>query len=201
MAIFLTNLPYTEEGAKLELTQEQEDALLMVCKRDNEGGAYIVSFYDPQEEYTDEYVVVPIRSFYDGTETINTMDTIANVIGSSKDIKHGHSSWIDLYRQQVGSVTACCMRPFTYNPVTRNPDNFTCNKILVGGHVIKNTDAKPLNKGDKCYILPICNAHNTTKKNGSNNVGGGFFMATLKAIKAVKLRDYLKISDALKEGE
>ena len=127
MAIFLNNAPFSEEGAKLELTAEMEENCKVVYKLDDEGGAAFAGFWNPEAEYTEEYAILPVRSTFGGTERLDAGKEFANVFGSSEDtvkgIPEGAGSWIKLYENHICPTKKlnrenCCTDTFIYNKKT-----------------------------------------------------------------------------------
>ncbi len=64
--IFLSTLPSTEEGAKLELTEEIEQNCKVVYKLTDDGGAEFFDLWNPETDYSDEYVIVPVMPMRTG---------------------------------------------------------------------------------------------------------------------------------------
>lgn len=217
MARFLNNYPHTDEGAKLELTQEQEDFCKVVYKLDNEGGATFAGFWNPAKEYSDEYAVVPIRSIYCGTDPIQSNTEFANVLGSSSDsIPEGYKYWLKLWVDKANEGKpyrdCCCTDHSFYSPANNtkytsvyydvwNNDlhrwdktNATanCSGNLVGGHIIKSKSSSSPSTGDDVYILPICDKHNRAHITEKGGWGDGFYMIAARRITAVKLMYLLK---------
>ncbi|MCL2266066.1 MAG: hypothetical protein FWC22_08500 [Treponema sp.] len=126
MAKFLLNAPFTEEGAKLELTAEMEENCKSVYKLDDEGGAAFAGFWNPEAEYTDEFVILPVRSSFDIVDELAIGTCFANVIGSKCDPKilipgtEWEYSWIKLYEVKteckLADWKACCTDGKIYAP-------------------------------------------------------------------------------------
>lgn len=216
MALFLNSYPHSVEGAKLELTQEQEQSCKVVYKLDGKGGAFFEDLWYPEQEYSDEYAVIPLRSVYDGTEPFRARTRFANVIGSTKDPhpkfdKKIIDCWIDLWADAANNKnkpTICCTDQtfyYLYNGLQEKYKkimflgiemNADCdNTVIVGGHVIMNaTNATSVGTGGNVYILPICNKHNIGYAEGPD-WGGGFYMRLDCDTTAVKLKNYMQRVD------
>lgn len=220
MAKFLNNAPYTDEGAKLELTAEQEENCKVVYKLDDKGGAAFAEFWNPKAEYTDEYLILPLRSTFDTTEDLTKGQAFANVSGSTVDPKPAPGSWIGFYESKVAPCNSCCAEPDTiYNSAHNKIDGtvyfswyeertlkyseqtFTCGCRpsntahfgIVGGHVLKGTDSRvvPLGSND-VYLLPICDHHNSCQVNRYAKWGVGYYTKLAEDTTAVKLKGYLQ---------
>lgn len=225
MALFMNNFPHTDEGAKLELTQEQEEFCRAVYKLDEEGGAAFAGFWNPDKEYSDEYIIMPLRSVYNGIEDIEANTCFANVIGSTGDpLPQGYEclSWMKLWVDKANGKkyrSECCTDSAFYYSGTRqetkcenvyydveeSPRKWKkckteakCKFGLNGGHVIKGTESATEPKGGNVYILPICILHNRAHL-GNRKWGQGYYMKTSEPITAVKLTGYFqKAADYIK---
>ena len=204
------NLPATVEGAKLQLTKEQEaNCRVVYRKTQDEKGAYVADLWNPDTSYTDEFIIAPLRSVYDGlTDPLDIGTNFANVEGSSSpkpDPKHSVTSWIALIREVLSDpVESCCAEPDTIYigdsqdaivPTPEGKKDFTCHGILVGGHVILYAkNSRTVDEGGNVHLLPICNAHNVSSYN-QRGTGGGYYMKLARQMKAVKLKEYMKLSE------
>lgn len=116
MAYFLDNYPVSSESADLLLTEEQKKYCRIVYKIDEEGGAVFEELWDPDAEYSDEYVIVPITStgftvtLLDPNNFFAPVKSFANVLGSNEDHKIGGQWWIDLWANNAngGRRTDTC---------------------------------------------------------------------------------------------
>ncbi len=215
MAYFLDNYPVAEESADLVLTEEQEKYCRVVYKLDEEGGASFTGLWNPEAEYSDEYVIVPIRSTGGNSAPIPANTCFANVIGSSFDPLVGGKKWLKLWVDVAngGRGTNSCSTDgkfyisgstggtYTnilypvYNSATRSWSDVTksafCNSSLVGGHIILNaTEADSAPKNGNVYIVPICDMHNMSHIRG-RSWGVGFYMKMANNTNAVQLEGYL----------
>jgi len=110
MAYFLDNYPVSEEGANLDLTEEQEKYCRVVYKLcEDEDSAYFSELWNPDKEYSDEYVIVSVKSTGGDPEPINKDTLFANVKSSSKNpepFTGGH--WIDNLLHNCGLTEHRC---------------------------------------------------------------------------------------------
>lgn len=200
MAKFLTHTEHTEEGAKLILTEEQEKNCRVVYRRSEENPEHFVfaGLWNPEAEYPDDHVIVPLRSVYDGLSKEYQAETVfVNVVGSSKDPRPSDvKSWIELIKSKLSGYTVgtcCAKRNKNYDIKTDQEIRMTCTDggtNVVGGHVLIETkNPRPENEGGHVWLLPICKAHNTGAEGGA-----GYYMKLGRAMKAVGLKNYLKKS-------
>ncbi|VFA40161.1 hypothetical protein [Chryseobacterium indologenes] len=151
------------------LTSEEHEDLKIVYQN-----GVFAGFYNPQEQYGDEFVVKSIYSVWGGEVTFSKNENFANVIGSTNDPKIASKSWLQLWADQYG-YPSCCTS-LNYSPVT-------CTSSLVGGHVILGRKAQKVATGsNSVYIMPICKAHNN-----NDNV----YMAAIIYQKGVWLKNYM----------
>jgi len=204
-----TNMPTTVEGAKLQLTQEQEARFRVVFRKTkDEQGAYFADLWNPETDYTDEFIIVPLRSVYDGvTDPLAIGTMFANVEGSTHDPKNGVVSWIQLLRDCLSKeydVTSCCAEQnkiYIGDSQDESDDKtrgFSCNDTIVGGHVIlQATNSSTVDEGGNVHLLPICHKHNTFRYSGGT--GAGYYMKLARKMKAVKLKSYFQLSALVEE--
>lgn len=197
--IFLGSTP---EGARLNLTYEQEHICKLVYKRDETNlNLYLFTgFWDPAEEYPNDQVVVPLRSVFGGTRQYQNNQVFANIIGSTSDPRpHSCTSWLDLLRQNGISCEKCVTDRYFYDPRDQSGRtyfvNYWCGGGLVGGHVVGDFENAAPAAGGTVYLIPICHNHNSccTDKTGRN--GSGFFMMPEAAGTAVVLNNYLRLGE------
>lgn len=205
----ITNMPTTVEGAKLQLTQEQEARFRVVYRKTkDEQGAYFADLWNPETDYTDEFIIVPLRSVYDSvTDPLDIGTTFANVEGSTHDPRHGVTSWIQLLKvclQNEYDVTSCCAEQnkiYIGDSQDGSDDKtrgFSCNDTIVGGHVIlQATNSSSVDEGGYVHLLPICHKHNTFRYTGGT--GAGYYMKLEREMKAVKLKSYFQLSALVEE--
>ena len=227
MAYFLDNYPVSENCGSLELTEEQEKNCRVVYKLDDEGGAYFSGLWDPDVEYSDEYVIVPLRSTGGKVNTIGWKTCFANVIGSKDDPKPpGQTSWISYWKSLTGESGSSCSTDGKFYYINRAcemsytkifyPEEIDgqyedtlvmaeCSKTIVGGHTIIAKAANTVPPGGKVYIIPICDKHNLCYPKRYSNWGTGFYMKLKKDTQAIELQGYLRnvkdYIDKLKEED
>lgn len=140
-----------------------------------EGGAF-QELYQPGKRYGPDAEFFHIESTYGGLYIFATNAAFANVIGSTYDPKVAGQTWIALWRAKTGLAgTTCSSRGY--------PTGFSCNTPILGGHVVSGTVAKSVPTGGSCYIIPICNHHNTVNSSS---------MEAITNQKAVVLKDYMR---------
>lgn len=213
--IHLSHLPSTQEGAKLYMSKEQEEKCKLVYKKATDGkGATFAGLWCDEADYSDDYVIVPLRSTYGGlTRNEYPIGTkFANVEGSSDDGKYRPSydqstSWVSLLRNAYAgsgySSASCCAELNKIYEGGSNDDRsspkaqqFLCSRAgsMAGGHVLLHADnSSAMNPGDTVYLLPICTAHNIYNYTGNQGEAGkGFYMKLARPMKAVILTGYLQ---------
>lgn len=211
MAYFLDNYPVLEESADLVLTEEQEKNCRVVYKLDDEGGAYFSGLWDPDMEYSDEFVIVPFRSTGGTLTTIDAGKAFANVLNSTRDPKpSGVQTWIGYWLSLTGTtggINQCCTDgnfysyyikdrakvecTLTYVVYKNELEKAVCNNKIDGGHIILGTEAATVLPGGKVYILPICDKHNYAKAKDGLSPGEGFHMKLNAQTSAIELNGYL----------
>lgn len=208
--VFLDSCPYTEEGAKLQLTAEQEEKCRVVYRLDDKGGAVFSELWNPEKEYSDEYVIVPLRSSFKGVtaDPFRAGTVFANMIGSSKDPRPaGFEYWIDILRNNGIDARSCCATNAIYDPNTNQRitadvwyyDNgqttkapFACNTRMDGGHVlIGSKNSASVAPGSTVRLLPICHRHNITQVSQFGHFGVGYYMKLGRDTQAAELINYL----------
>ncbi|MGN0684449.1 MAG: hypothetical protein ACI4JY_12300 [Oscillospiraceae bacterium] len=189
MAYFLDNFPVSNKCAALELTEEQEKYCRVVYKLDDEDGASFAGFWNPEEEYSDEYVILPLRSTGATPYPVSAGTQFANVIGSTNDPRIGGNTWIKLWEDVANGgndASCCCTDGKFYN---LGVSGCSPKGTLKGGHVILNaTVASKIDPGGDVYILPICSRHNSYR--GPQGPGTGYYMKLDKDTTALILKGY-----------
>ncbi len=216
MAYFLDNYPVSEECSDLVLTEEQEKYCRVVYKLDEEGGAVFSELWDPEAKYSDEYVIVPLRSIRGELESIPKDTRFANVIGSGADPKVDNKTWLKLWidvTKTAGGVHKCCTDGNFYYvnesgkekqhinimyPIKEGNEwvdhnvGASCNTSLVGGHIILGTTAATPSRGNEnVFIVPICDKHNRGHTEDEDSWGAGFYMKMKEKTRAARLVGYL----------
>lgn len=222
MAYFLDNFPVSDNCADLVLTEEQEKYCRVVYKLDDEGGACFDALWNPEAKYSDEYVIVPLRSTgYTAEElaprgTLADVKSFANVIGSGADPLIGGKWWIDLWSKEFNRgvrPNACStdgafyiwdgksenrLKSVIFPEYTGSGWIYTdspacCSNSFVGGHIIVNAKAADeVHEGGLVYIIPICNKHNIAITAQGLSFGTGYYMKLRGKTSALKLKGYLK---------
>ena len=183
--------PDVENG--LELTLEQEHMCKVVYKKDttnSDDGYFFHSLWNPEQDYDDEHIIVPLRSTDARVVTWEAGTEFANVIDSTYDPKrvNGYENkyWKELYGLMTGECnTQCATDRVFYDSVTREPKTGkSCKKPIVGGHVIRGQNACKIAAGsNEVFILPICQSHNSSK---------GIFMRLSRPRQVVCLQGYMQ---------
>lgn len=222
MAKFLTNVPYTEAGKKLDLSEELKEKCRLVY-REQEGGGYVFyDLWDENTEYGDDCVILALQSAYDGVEHLEQGKKFANILGSTNDPQIDGESWINLiikiYTEKriygdaahaEAAASECCTDGFFYIPYSGDEkitDNNGNDKIhdgyyrVIGGHVLLDQDdAQAAAHGGVVYLLPICNTHNSYFHRINPTIpepkqsGKGFYMKVGEGgAYAVRLKNYFE---------
>lgn len=192
-------MPLTDAGAKLlKMNAIPVDFYVLYKKvtTDTDDGYLFAGFYNPANEYNENYIAVPFGSTYDGQESWSAGTIFSNIIGSSQDDYQVYydkkpKSWKELSKA-LGIPWRCLAERDKFYDINtqadfvppidwkRNP--FKCNdkdefKIImehcvVGGHVILEDSPREVEKGSSVYIVPICRHHNSVNvphKDAMNN--------------------------------
>ena len=195
------NLPFTEEGKKLNMTNELFEVCKVVYQKvpsnndetsDNTANDYrFKSLYNPDIDYGDDCIIVPFQSVFLDIDYWKKGTIFCNVIGSSDDKGHDENnkkmSWHKLC--DTNNIAWHCHAE--EGKFYRSSDNhifnkfddskYTCINSIIGGHVIKDeTTPQELVIGDNVYIIPICKHHNSVAVPDENGQtygnGSGFYM-------------------------
>lgn len=172
MAYYLKDLPFTEEGKKLKLSDEDRERFRLVYKREGDGWI-LHDIYEKGGEYGDDCIVVPLESTLAGNAYFEKGQEFANVKGSAHDPKpQGYNSWIDLWGQLSGTTPPyhCCTDGMMYSSDGKMKCMNSLNKKMIGGHVIKGKNSTIVVEGEIVYIVPICEPHNL--------MASGYYMKT-----------------------
>lgn len=200
MAYYLKDLPFTEEGKKLKLSDEDRERFRLVYKREGEGWI-LHDIYEKGGEYGDDCIVVPLQSTYNGYVFFETGRVFANAKGTSNDwspIAHDIAwitFWECMYLAVVGQVPQnihCCTDGAMYfyeNYYETQVPVLGCDHwddrsfSAVGGHVILEPAPRDVYLNNDVYIVPICRHHNVPKKEIKDG-----YMKAAKETFAVKLK-------------
>lgn len=206
----INGLENTEYGATLDLTVEQEEKCKVVYKL-SEGDSdkyFFDSLWNPDVDYGEEYIIVPLRSTAYGTTEKDEGYIFSNILGSSDDpypkVNPTNSSWLDLFRNEHIPCDICCTDGNFYNPENDTPftneetgKDLSCNnKYMKGGHVFEGKDNRRFEKKDHqtVELIPICAHHNTYCLDNENDTGSGFYMKLRNKMKIILLYNYLNKS-------
>lgn len=190
-------LPATEEGAKLNLTYEQEHTCKVVYKPAEDGKGYVFSeLWDirPEIKYSDSYIIVPVRSVYVDKFTYRADDIFANIIHSSAD--HCPSnSWKQLLISHGIDCSQCATDGYFYDSKDHSGKtyftDYQCGGEIKGGHIINSFSADTVPSGSFVYMLPICHNHNSCCTDDTGRNGSGFFMMPRSEGQGIRLRGYM----------
>jgi len=133
MAIYSSNNGQPEERAKLNLTNEEEESLRTVYRKNKEGEFCFLGMYDPEADYTEDYCIVPIKSSFEDFEMLYKGTNFTKVCGAFS--KTAEKAWKKLYESYLHE------KERKYRDVE---GTFHYAEI-----------------GDSIYIIPIRTAHNT----------------------------------------
>jgi len=195
--IYLTS---TEAGESLKLTQEQEHLCKVVYKKTDDPPIYrFHDLWNPINEYSEEYIIVPFRSVFGGVQAYAPGKEFANIIGSNLD-PNPSPSWLNLLKDNGIDCAKCVTDGNFYDPSNNNKYDKNksgaqceCSSNMVGGHVLLGQKiATQVVSGGTVNLLPICKHHNSyVCGNGVGN-GTGFYMKTRSVGKCIILNNYLE---------
>lgn len=193
------DFPFSEEGKKLNLSDDLFEKCKLVYKKNCETGKWEYDGMWDGSKITDlKKMVVPVQSVYGGYVWVDLGTNFVNVIGSTYDPKPLlQSSWMDLIRlvyrshnldsSNTGMITTCCSDGYIYRD--RNTfENCPCknNLDLVGGHILFCQPSQNIAyPNTTVYLLPICRKHNTVD-------GRVYYMKTNKQLYAIQLDHFLQ---------
>lgn len=196
------DFPFSEEGKKLNLSDDLFEKCKVIYKENTENGTWeFAGFWNGNKTEELRRMIVPVQSVYGGWVDVNPETDFVNVVGSSSDpIPLLENSWIALLRNIYAHIGynydgTCCAgnRIFTLRAGSAfdNLVELNCHGNIVGGHVLinqkQNVIAYP---NSTVYLLPICNCHNIYRV-GNGSAGTGFFMRTDRRLPAIQLDAFL----------
>lgn len=188
----------TEEGKKLNLTFEQEHNCKLVYKETEDREGYVFTELwnmDPDEEYSDAHIIVPLRSVFAGTFLYKANDIFANIIGSTPDHRPT-KSWKQLLIDHGIDCGQCVTDGYFYDSRDQSGKtyfrDFACGGDIIGGHVISGFAAKEMATGSTVLMIPICHNHNSCCTDDTRKNGSGFFMMPEKGGTGIRLTGYLR---------
>lgn len=209
MAYYLKDLPFTEEGKKLKLSDEDRERFRLVYKREGDGWI-LHDIYEKGGEYGDDCIVVPLESMYRGSVYFREGQVFANAVNTARDESPiGYAiSWIAfwkcMYLACVGRApqnVRCCTDGMMYvygeGSTFASPEPVDgCNhangqeEITFGGHVILQCAPALVYEYSEVYIVPICCAHNNQRaRNGYMKTAQQTFAVALWF--GINLHEYL----------
>lgn len=198
------DFPFSEEGKKLNLSDDLFEKCKLVYRKNDEAGKWeFDGFWDGNKIDDLQKMVVPVQSVYGGLVCVDAGTPFVNVIGSTYDPKPTpNTSWIKFIQcvyahNNYSYDNTCCANNRIYfhtgdenNPSVSERD-LCCSGTLVGGHVLINQCYNITSyPNSTVYLLPICSRHNVYRFN-DNRTGAGFFMLTDRKIPAIQLDAFL----------
>lgn len=210
----LVRLSPTKAGAELNLSRDVIDNCRVVYQKIADGLYVFGGGYDPNIDYGEDCVNVPVSSVYDGMERWTAGKRFANVLGSGKKGNTDKGTyggkpitWHELYNalglpwepyEEKDHFYDCRNINTLYKP---GDSSYRCSSIVVGGHVIGGTEPICLYEYDNVYIVPICSHHNSKNvphsdasgENETRGNGNGFYMQMAQTRDVVRMRNYLHL--------
>ncbi|MDE5991719.1 MAG: hypothetical protein K2G87_01575 [Oscillospiraceae bacterium] len=156
------SIPYTQNGAALNLTAEQEENCRVLYKHVKDDLYEFAGLHDPEKndaDYPDGMLALPVRSVYGGVRYIPAGTGVWNVVRSSGDTWNGSSSanWIEIWETEMKNAG----HPHTRKCYVAGSAGKMCNSDLYGGHMVDTPNTSPAPGSDGVvFIIPICNSHN-----------------------------------------
>lgn len=194
-------LPSTKEGEQLKLTPEQEKLCKVVYrKHKEEDNSYVFhEIWNPDVDYSNDYIILPVRSTFGGTTPYTPTQPFANIIGSTKDPHPpgSGSSWLDLFRANKIPCDQCVTDGYFYDQKDLKGKtyykDYSCGGGMVGGHVVADFYNDSPKIGSTVYLIPICHNHNSCSTDYSGNPGSGFYMLPKSIGTAIILTNYFQL--------
>lgn len=204
MVKLLDNYPFSDEWKVMELGEDlsNRDKYHVVYKKNDDGNWHLYDLYCEDDTYEGEYIMVPVGSVYRGLAKVNKGTKFVNVLRSTRDPKPiKRCTWIELmrliyrkYQLDEGLLEECCTDGNFYMSNTGEiVEDKSYRGWIVGGHILLHRERNRYNKvGDKVFMLPICNSHNTSRVGQMKWTGAGFYMVTKCDIWALVLDRFLQ---------
>ena len=178
------------DNGSVEAQLKEFGAQKILYKKNQAGDFVLYDLYDKdrENEYEGELCTLPLHSAYAGWEEWEEGTEFVNIEGSTGDPTIYSMAWINVYEFVVRIVGQdpgyraqyCCTDHKIYYP--SNTQTLMCRGPFVGGHVIQGMTSIYPEVGADVYLLPICQAHNTSGAHGT-----GYYMKLLTDHIAVKL--------------
>lgn len=199
---FINHLPHTEFGATLQLNEEQEKMCKVVYKLSEQyPDRYVFhGLWDPERNYPDEYVILPIQSTAFGKIHKTQGYVFANIIKSKDDPLIDGKAWIRLLSDNQIDCSSCMTDGNFYNPLDDQPftqaqtgKDMTCTTSLKGGHVYPGKQNVEFSKEARATVelIPICSRHNSYALGRGKGNGTGFYMKLKQDMDILQLENYL----------
>lgn len=156
------SIPYTQNGAALTLTAEQEENCRVLYKHIKDDLYEFAGFYDPEkkdQEYPDGMLELPVRSVLNRVEMVRKGESVWNVVNSTGDpwYQNERPNWIEIWENELEANN----HPHIKKCYVKDSAGITCNTRICGGHMVLTSNTSPtVGSDDTVYIIPICNAHN-----------------------------------------
>ncbi|MBD5144310.1 MAG: hypothetical protein HDT21_00055 [Ruminococcus sp.] len=156
------SMPYTQNGAALTLTAEQEENCRVLYKHIKDDLYEFAGLYDPEKkdhEYPDGMLELPVRSVSGGVRYVAAGTSVWNVVGSSGDPWNGdhNTNWLEIW----GTEVAKAGHPQEAKCYVSGSAGKKCCIDLCGGHMVDTPNTNPgLGVNGVVFIIPICKAHN-----------------------------------------
>lgn len=167
---FFLNLPPTEAGGKLKLTDEQKEIFQVVYKKiKGQNRAELLELWNPEKEYGEDCYVTYGTSIYNGTRDFIYGEKICNMVNTANDHHSSNASWIAvlkivyevLFPKDRSLLDSCCVTPHYYynsNNYSREVEmDYPCGGRIEGSHILLIDNGGIDNNR---YILPLCHRHN-----------------------------------------
>lgn len=190
-------MPPGEAGAKLLKTNAISDDFYVLYKKTSTDNRYSFAvFYNPANEYDENYIAAPFTSTYDRAVFWNAGTVFSNILHSAEDcskVYYGGKlhSWKEVSTALSISWRCLAQRDTFYDewtqaayvPTTKlGKEKFICSDYdvlgnlaqanIVGGHTILSGHPSAMSRGSAdVYIVPICKHHNSLNLPHKDAVG------------------------------
>lgn len=162
-ALFL-ELPPTKEWESVGLGKKYDEKCKVVYQRKyKDGDAYFLEFWNPEKEYGENCIVVPVSSTPGRLIPIYQGSIIRNVSNTTKDPNPCSNSWIalmrEMYQKSGYSLDTLCFCSSQNSICQINYGKFVSiphdhSGVICGAHVYVGDDR------NNVYLVPLCNSHN-----------------------------------------